>query len=345
MAVYFIIFIVLFLVAVHFYDRKDLIPLLLIGGFLFLFAGLRGDKVDGDFSNYIEYFELVKHRSISDSLLMVEPTFVLFTHMLPNIRCVMLVFAFLGVLVHILAFRKVSSLPYFSLALWVSHFFFVHEMNQVRAGVAIGLVLYSLHYIVERRLYKFLLLIGIATLFHYSAVVVLPVYFLSTVKMNRIYFFLIPVSYALYMVGIGLLEILAKLHIGIIQSKIEAYNTLQSAGMYTKMNVFNPLVLIRIGLIYVFLMNYEYLKDKNQHYIIMLKLYCLSIAFMVLFASIPAFALRFADVFGIVELALVPMLFYLIDYKYTVLTFFLGLGILYLFLDLIYNGFLNPYYI
>jgi hypothetical protein len=345
MAIYFIIFAGLFLVAVHFYDRKDLIPLLLIGCFLFLFAGLRGDKVDNDFSTYIEYFESVKNRSISESLLMVEPSFVLIAHVVPNIRCMMLVFAFLGVFVHIFAFRKVSSFPYFSLAIWVTHYFFVHEMNQVRAGVAIGLVLYSLYFIVERKLLKFLLIIGVATLFHYSAIVLIPIYFLSTVKMNRTYFVLIPVTYILYLGGIGLLEILGKLHIGIIQSKIEAYNTLQSAGMYTKMNVFNPAVMLRITLIYIFLFNYDYLKDKNPHFIIMVKMYCMSIAFMVLFASMPAFALRFADVFGIVELALVPMLFYLLDYKYPVLTFVFGWSILFLFLDLVYNGFLNPYYI
>ncbi|RFM35848.1 EpsG family protein [Chitinophaga silvisoli] len=345
MAIYFIIFIGLFLVAVHFNDRKDLIPLLLIGGFLFLFAGFRGDKVDGDYSTYIDYFDRVKHLSISESLLMVEPSFVFITHIVPNIRYVMVIFAFLAVFIHILAFKKVSSFPYFSVALWVTHYFFVHEMNQVRAGVAIGLVLFSLYYVQERKLYKFLLVIGIATLFHYSAIVLIPVYFLSTVKMNRIYFLIIPVSYVLFLGGLGLLEILGKLHIGIIQSKIEAYNTLQSVGMYTKINVFNPAVMLRIVLIYIFLFNNEYLKDRNPHFIIMVKMYVLSIAFMVLFASMPAFALRFADVFGIVELALVPMLFYLLDYKYLVLTFVFGWCLLFLFLDLIYNGFLNPYYI
>jgi hypothetical protein len=216
-------------------------------------------------------------------------------------------------------------------------------MNQIRAGAAIGILLLSIPPLIEKKLFKFILLILIAAQFHFSALIFLPLYFLNSTKINKIYYFLIPASYVLYILGIGLIELLSQINVSFLQGKIEAYKLLLDQGMYSKLNVFNPLALIRIALIYLFLYNWETLAAKNPYFIIMLKVYIFSVVVMVLLAGLPAFALRVSDMFSIMEILLIPFLFYLFRSKYTALLIVLGLCGLFLFLDLFYNKFLDPY--
>jgi hypothetical protein len=304
---------------------------------------LRGIHVDSDYNTYTGYFKAVRNSSFSEALIIVEPSFVVLSWILPNIRAVVLIYAALSVLIKIKALERIAPFPFFSIAMLFSHFFLVHEMNQIRAGIAIGGLLLSIPFIVERNIWKFTLIILFASLFHYSAIVFFPVYFLNYKKLNRIYFFLIPGAYAFYMLGMGLMEILSLIKINFLQSKIEAYNSLYSAGFYTKMNVFNPIIVLRIALIYLFLYNWERLYTKSVYFFLLLKIYVISITLMVLFASLPAFGLRIADIFGIVEIILLPYVFYLLDKKYIMLAALFMFGLILMSLDLLYNHFLQAY--
>lgn len=68
---------------------------------------------------------------------------------------------------------------FFFMALWF--FFTFTYLRQVMAA-CIGFL--SLNYVVERKLYKFLIVVGIAATFHNSALILLPFYFLPLKKHN-----------------------------------------------------------------------------------------------------------------------------------------------------------------
>lgn len=68
--------------------------------------------------------------------------------------------------------------------------------DQVRQGIALSIFLYSLKYLRDKELNKYLFCIVIATLFHYSSLILVFVYFLKYLKLNRLWWLtLIGITY------------------------------------------------------------------------------------------------------------------------------------------------------
>lgn len=343
MIIYILIYILLFLLSIHTYNRPSKVYLYLTGLFLILFAGLRGKDVSSDYSTYIEFFLDIKQQGELKLFSLVEPSYIIISYLLPTVRAVMIVFALLAVSIKLYAINTMTPFVFFSITLLFSSFFLVQEMNQIRAAVATGILLLSIPSIFDKKLFSFCVLIIVAMLFHYSAIVFFPLYFLSNSKIQRFYFLVIPAAYLLNLLGIGFLDILKHIHINFVESKLEAYNELYSMGMYTKINIYNPIVILRIAIIYTLLVNSKQLSLKNRYFIVLMKSYIISIAVLVLFSNLPVFSLRVSDIFGIVEILLIPFFFYIYKPKSLIVLFILLFSSLILCVDLFYNKFLNPY--
>ncbi|EOR94024.1 capsular polysaccharide biosynthesis protein [Arcticibacter svalbardensis MN12-7] len=333
----------MFVFAINNHVKPSKIYLIPLGILLILFAGFRGPNVSSDFETYKDYYELVRPSSEYLPFSFIEPSFVIFSKIFPYLRFVILAYAVLSVCIKLFAFEKLTPFVFYSVALWFSHFFLVLEMNQIRVGVAIGLLLLSIPSIVKRNHYQYVGLVFLAFLFHYSAIIFLPVYILNTNKVPVIYFYVIPAAYLLHFLGIGLIEVVGKLPIPQLQGKMESYRSLYEMGSYVKINVYNPVILLRVGLIYIFLFNWRYLASKNENFVVMIQILVISIVSMLLLASLPAFGLRISDLFGSVEIILLPLLFNLIKEKYWVVLFLFIFGFLIMSIDLLYNQFLEPY--
>jgi hypothetical protein len=116
--------------------------------FLFLIAALRNENVDRDYLTYILNYEQTAKRLA----LTIEPTFYLFSiiarSIFDNVIFLFIIYAFLGVFIKIYAISKLSKELYlFSFLVYFSNFFLLHEMTQIRAGVAAAFILISLLYI------------------------------------------------------------------------------------------------------------------------------------------------------------------------------------------------------
>lgn len=72
-----------------------------------------------------------------------------------------------------------------------SSFYFVYALSGIRQGIAIGIVLYSFKYIVERKALRFFVLSLLAVCFHFSAVIVFPFYFIPRKLVPFNWFFLL----------------------------------------------------------------------------------------------------------------------------------------------------------
>ena len=75
------------------------------------------------------------------------------------------------------------SIDYFmSSYLFIASSSFVWMMGGTRQFLAVSIVLYGIDFLVERKMTKFLILVLIASLFHISAIVWIPIYFVCTSK-------------------------------------------------------------------------------------------------------------------------------------------------------------------
>jgi hypothetical protein len=106
---------------------------------LILIAGLRPIGLDRDSITYVEMIQ-----SYTDvNLLALEPAFWIIkwfndNFFSGNVHTFFLIYAILGVFIKFLAIKRLSKLPWLSVGTYLSLYFILHEMAQIRAGVAAG---------------------------------------------------------------------------------------------------------------------------------------------------------------------------------------------------------------
>lgn len=315
--------------------------ILLTGVFLILFAGLRGEMVGVDYSNYNEIYTVIRSSGIFS--IAAEPTFVLLSILLPSLRLLMIIFAAISISIKFKALSEITPFVLLSVSVWFANYFMIQEMNQVRAAAAISILLYGVRFIMREELLKFSLVVIGAALFHYSALVFFPLYFINKSKIEIIYSFLIPVAYALHLAGIGLIELMTYLPIPVLQAKLDAYNYLYSMGLYTDISLYSPVIFFRIIIIYVLISNWKTIQNKNKYFIILLKSSILSIVLLVLFSGLPAISIRISEIFASTEIILLPFLLYVYKPRKIILLLVFMIGLLLLSDNLFIRQFVNKY--
>lgn len=290
-------------------SSKTLI-LTFIGILLILIAGLRPIGIDGDSLNYIGVLGV----SLSEAnFIDKEPTFwiinefnkILFTG---NNQTFFLIFAIIGVTLKILAIQKLSLLPIFSVFTYVCLYFILHEMTQIRAGIATAIFLLAIPDIYNRNLKSFLFKTILAMMFHYSAVLMLLVYFLNPHKINFKIFGFLPIIGVIFMlVGINVITILNPFLFilpDFIANKIELYILLLDDGKFSEINVFNFYYGSLLVLYCTMILYYNYF--KSQYDILFIKIFGSMLFFFYFSSAIPVLAFRISEFFGVVLIILIP---------------------------------------
>jgi len=93
----------------------------------------------------------------------------------------------IGILTIVFIYKAIlcnSDNPVFSLFIFICFCLFYQAFNQSRQILALSIILYSYKYIVERNLLKYVLLILFASIFHNTALIFIPIYFLRYIKLN-----------------------------------------------------------------------------------------------------------------------------------------------------------------
>lgn len=154
------------------------------------------------------------------------------------------VFAFLTVFVFLKALYEQSVDFKWSFFLFMALGIYFQSFNTVRYYFVLALVLYSMRYVVKREYAKFVLFILLASLFHKSALIVLPLFLLANLPWKKRYLVMVGV-FALS--GLFLedfyLEILLRLYPSYVEE--EEYLT---AGGFSLINILRSLAVLVLSL-------------------------------------------------------------------------------------------------
>lgn len=336
-------FSLLLIIIISIYNKRGLSVkeniFIIIGAILFLMITFRGSSVDKDYNTYLNNWELIKQ----GVFVAYEPLNYAIAKISPNFFFYLGFYSVLGISLKLYSIWKMSSFPLVSLLIYYSHYFFLHEMTQIRIGVASGFFLISIYFLVKNNKYKSLICNLFAILFHYSAVVGLIIYFINYSKKNLnryIIFFIISIS--LYFAKFSILNILSIFHLGFISDKISLYNHVMSMGEQAEINVFNVAFIIQ--LVFAFLLYKLVLNFKTSKYtIILTKLYWLGLSSYVLFTDIPAFAFRISEILMVGEIIIIPSLIYLFKPKIISKFAISSLGVGYFILYVVILKLVNSY--
>ena len=255
-----------------------------------------------------------------------------------------LIVALIAIPLKIAAIWRLTEFQLLSILIYFSHFFILHDMTQVRQGIASGILLFSLPEIEKKNFLKFALLLCFGVLFHYSALLFFPFYFLNTRKLNKpLFFAILIVPQILYLLRLNIISILAMLNLGIISEKLNNYNELLQYGLFTEINVYNAVVIIQLIFCSFLIWKSDFLQTKNKYAILLIKIYTIGIGCWMLFYTVPVIAFRTSGFFEVVEIILVPFVLYYIEEKGIAIALIVLFGFALLYIDVIHSALMKPY--
>lgn len=288
-------------------NKKDFLYLTSI---LILSIGFRGEGVDNDYSTYVA--------SLNRFMAISEPTFLLISTLIKStglpVVTLFITYAFIGIYYKMKIIQEYSFLPFVSIIIYVSNILLLQDINQIRAGAATAFFLISIPYLVQEKRTKFVMLILIASLFHFSSLLYLILLFINNKKLNYnkyILWAILPLcGYAFYFIFNQ--NIIEMIPIAPIRDKLLMYQELQSSGSegFANINLFNPYFLFKI-IIYYFILEYYYtLIEFDNNLTLYLKIFAISLLiFPTLGAITPILGYRASDLFSCIEILLFPYIF------------------------------------
>lgn len=191
------------------------------------------------------------------------------------------------------------------LLIFIGQFYF-YSMNLVRQAIAMSIIVYSFKYIKEKNILKTIISILIATLFHNSALIMIPILLISFMNISNIKKILIGGSILLIQ------PLMLKLIIWIMG--FTKYIWYYEQGLFTEQ--ISILLLIQNIMIFVIDIYYQkvYKEKINDEYKILSNINFIGLCLMVLSSNIPLVfrMVRYCTVF---QILLIPKIIGLSDNK------------------------------
>lgn len=256
---------------------------------LLYIAGLRDVTIGTDTAHYGEIFDdpediEIGYRLFAEFIKYVGGNFHLF----------LFLFFLISFFLKLYAFRNVSSYPLLSICIYSSFWFLVYDMNGIRQGIALGFIALSYYFlIVNKSRFFYLSLLG-AILFHYSALVFLPIIFIVKKKCTNFIFWIvlgIVVAFAYSGVTTFILEKLGVI-IGVDLRLIERIISYQNNESYNANILYSFSTFVRFVILFItfFFINRVHLSERTKNIFLWCAL--LNISVYLLFSEVEIIATR-----------------------------------------------------
>ena len=285
-------------------DRDKKIIYIILCGFLIFLPATKSVIDTPDAESYETMFYGRNNKILQE---LTEPTFTQIASFLNyygfSVSALFAIYALLNIVVKGSLIYRMSSMPALTLCIYVSYLYILHDLIQIRAGAAVAFILFSIFLYCERKRIWAFVFIGVATLFHYSAIILLIIGFfdnksLST-RVRWILSLIVPIGVLLYVSGINILTLIPSFVGG---EKIEIYKEMSEAGRMDESTLINPILWIKCLVYLLAIYFYDVLKQENKYLSLFLKLMGVSILVYFIFAKVNAIiANRFSELFCIVE--------------------------------------------
>lgn len=189
-------------------DKKKSNTYILIFMFiLILFSGLRFD-VGVDFLSYSDNFDRMRQGAFIGhfEFLFKHISFYLISFGVSN-QVLFFLYSLIIVYLYISFYKKYSSYLMLSIFLFtMMPILYLSSFNGIRQFISVGIFLFSLQFLIKRQLFKYLIYIFIASLFHKLALLMIPLYYILNIKSSMKFYIILLM---LYVVAVQFVEFIA----------------------------------------------------------------------------------------------------------------------------------------
>lgn len=292
-------------------EKKDkLLVYVLIGIAMIVTAGSRSVYDTPDSDNYEWMYYSVT--DLDDTYR--EPTFVYLSYYLQlfglGVNALFFAYALLAIPLRLGIIWKMSKLPLVTLGIYISFYYQLHDLMQMRCAVASALFLYALYFRVEKMWLQSIGCILIGTLFHYSAITGLVIFLFNNEELKTwqraVLYLVVPAGVLVYFSGFGFSHLIPYEWGG---DRMETYRTLKEYGEEDEMAGWlfykHPIILSNIFLYYACIYYHKLLTANYKYTPIMIKIMAVAFVCMLTLGDISAvLASRLHEYFEIVSIFL-----------------------------------------
>lgn len=186
---------------------------------------------------------------------------------------------------------KYSKMPFLSLTVYIAFNYYAFTFSGLRQAISYAIIFISYDYIKDRKLMKFLICVVCASLFHKSALIFIPAYYIYRIKINKV------VISSLIVLDLVVFIFRKPIFAFLINNFYQSFSIVESSS-YTWM-AFCTLIVLLGSFVYKSIINIS--EDNGGLYMFLL----MGVSLM-LFASVGNNVMRIADYYYMFVIIFIP---------------------------------------
>lgn len=222
--------------------------------------------------------------------------------------------------------RRYAIYPLVGLCVYIARFLLSRNMMQIRAALAIAVIVYALRYVAERNFKKYFIYVAIGSLLHYSILSALPFYWFNKIPFSR---------KTVFMMTVGAF-VVAAMSSSLIHNMIGKYSimldiatsyTVDSSAYSIGKGLVNPMIYFQTFILLVYTFLERKLKCIVPLYETVRNGYLYSTIILILLSSFNVLSGRISTIFSTMEMFMIPEFFVAFRPKVKLLVS-LGIGVM-----------------
>jgi len=247
---------------------------------LSLFAGIRSFRVGTDSGTYtkdfrhsLDIYNFQFDKLIEPGYQLLEYTLLRLTH---NYFWLFFITALIVVYCYLTIIKRYSVNYWFSIFLFITLGVYTFFFNGLRQGLAMAIFALALPYLLEKRLIPYLIICFLASLFHNTALFMIPFYFLVNLRIKPIYKILATFLGSLFV---------SRFLINYVSASNERYEGYaaadQEGGGYVTLGLYTILIFVIYFIIRIY-------KIRDKQFMQLFAFYAIGVVFIIPIAMLGA---------------------------------------------------------
>lgn len=198
-------------------------------------------------------------------------------------------------------FRRYCYYPMFGVCAYISRFYLARNFIQIRAGLSYAIILWAVQYITKKDWKRYFLWVFVAYLFHTSALLGVPLYFLCLMRIKKWHIAL----------GIGVAFLLGGVFTEQVRGLVADYaddvtHTYVTEEYQREWGLGNPVIYFQLVILYFYTRYENKLRSTSEDYYTMRTAYFYSTFILISLSMYTALSGRTSSMFSTLEMAIIP---------------------------------------
>lgn len=239
-----------------------------------------------------------------------------------NVAIYFLVVALLSFFFLYKAFDKYCLYPIFGVCVYISRFYLARNFIQIRAGLSYAIILMAVQYITKRDWKRYFAWVFVAYLFHHSAIIAVPLYFLCMLDIKKRHI----------VMGLGMTFVIAAFFSNVVRSMVadnvsdlNVDTTYIQEEYQREWGLSNPMIYFQTFLLMVYTFTEDRMKLTTSHYTTIRNAYFYSTVILIVLSCYTALSGRVSSMFATLEMVIIPSIAYSFMKKDRLIAY-LGMG-------------------